>query len=133
MIGAPEPTTRDILRRVLESDGWTVAEAADGRQALDRIADVKPQLVLLDLMMPNMDGFETVARLRSTPEWRTLPVVVLTSLDLTAEQRSHLAGSVDLVVRKGGAPLAELVPDIRRALSAARARRPTLPTPGNPR
>jgi PAS domain S-box-containing protein len=118
-----DDATRGLLRRILESDGWIVAEAENGRQAMEILPDVLPQLVVLDLMMPDMDGFETSALLRSSPEWRTLPILVLTAMELSAEQRERLSGSVDLIVHKGEAPMEDLIPDIRRALAAARARR----------
>jgi CheY-like chemotaxis protein len=59
------PSNRDMLRRALEKEGWQVSEAENGRAALDRVAERRPSLILLDLMMPVMDGFEFVMGLRS--------------------------------------------------------------------
>jgi CheY-like chemotaxis protein len=114
-----EPDMRSLLSRTLKKDGWSVLEAGNGRAALEILqADghTLPQLIFLDLLMPEMDGFETAARLRSDPRWAQIPVVVLTSLDLTEEQRMDLGGSVDLVVSKGGQVLESLLPELRRLL-----------------
>jgi CheY-like chemotaxis protein len=89
-----EPATRELLRRLLEADGWTVREAANGREALECIARGSPSLILLDLLMPEMDGFELIKELREHPEWRSIPVVVLTAKDLTPEERLFLNGSL---------------------------------------
>src|SRR5262249_2960219 len=94
LVGEDEPATRDLLRRLLEEDGWRVREAANGRVALDAIVEEPPSLILLDLMMPEMDGFELIAELRQHPERRSIPVVVLTAKDLTPEERMYLNGSL---------------------------------------
>jgi PAS domain S-box-containing protein len=94
--------TRTVLRRTLEEAGWGVEEAADGRAALDCLMERVPRLVLLDLMMPGMDGFEVAARMQADPRWRAIPVVVVTARDLTAQDRLRLAGAADLIIEKGG-------------------------------
>ena len=111
---------RERVRRVLERDGWKVEEAANGREALALLPDLRPQLVVLDLMMPEMDGFELAARMRADARWRALPVLVLSALDLSAEQRQRLSGSVDVIMQKGGSELEELLPEIRSLLDSAR-------------
>jgi CheY-like chemotaxis protein len=80
---------RQLLRTILGARGWSVREAANGRVALDAIRAELPDLILLDLMMPEMDGFELVAALQANAAWRAIPVVVVTALDLTAEDRQH--------------------------------------------
>src|SRR5262249_21415043 len=89
-----EPATRDLLRYLLQSDGWTVREAANGREALACIEQAPPALMLLDLMMAEADGFELLAELRQHPQGRSIPVVVLTSKDLTPEDRLFLNASL---------------------------------------
>jgi CheY-like chemotaxis protein len=69
--------TREVTRRILELGGWSVVEAENGRVGLDRLASVRPGLILLDLMMPEMDGFEFVGELRKNPDWKSIPVVVV--------------------------------------------------------
>ena len=70
-----DPATRDVIRRTLEGDGWQVIEAANGRLALAAVSQTVPDLILLDLMMPEMDGFEFVAELRRNEAWRKVPEI----------------------------------------------------------
>ena len=103
-----DAATRATLRRTLEQHGWEVDEAVNGRIALERIAERLPALVLLDLVMPEMDGFEFLEglRRRSVPP---VPVVVITAKDLTDEDRRRLNGGVARVVEKArGGPEAVL-------------------------
>ncbi|MFN8457308.1 MAG: response regulator [Anaerolineae bacterium] len=92
--------TREMMHRTLEKEGWGIVEAENGRVALERVAQNKPDLILLDLMMPEMDGFEFLTTLRQNPEWRTIPVVVITALDLTPEDRLRLNGYVAQILQK---------------------------------
>jgi PAS domain S-box-containing protein len=96
-----EADAREILRRQLESDGWSVQSAVNGRVALEMLGARIPALILLDLMMPEMDGFEFVEELRMKPEWREIPVVVVTSKDLTSEERMRLNRHVEMILQKG--------------------------------
>jgi PAS domain S-box len=107
---------RAMLRSVLEREGWEVAEAEDGRVALDAFAAQKPALILLDLMMPVMDGFEFLRALRARDDGRSVPVVVVTAKELTDDERDYLRACVENVVQKG--PLAHdaLLAEIRNRL-----------------
>ena len=96
-----DPDTRDIIRTTLEKDGWNVDTAENGRVALEHIAVALPGLVLLDLMMPEMDGLTFLEEFRRLPHARAVPVVVLTAKDLTSEDRRRLSGYVERVVGKG--------------------------------
>jgi PAS domain S-box-containing protein len=119
-----EPDTRELMRRSLEKAGWTVAEADNGRTALECLAQTRPALILLDLMMPEMDGFELLAELRQNPEWRSIPVVVVTAKDLTEEDRSFLSGSLLLsghvkrVLQKGRYDREALLQEVRDLVAA---------------
>jgi hypothetical protein len=117
-----DPNARDMLRRGLEKAGWSVVEAENGRAALARLAHSAPRLILLDLMMPEMDGFEFLVEMRSRAEWRDIPVLVVTAKDLTAEERDRLNGDVERVLQKGGAELEELLREIGRILPKSIAR-----------
>jgi PAS domain S-box-containing protein len=108
-----DSTTRDLLRRLLEREGWVVVEADNGETALGRISERRPDVILLDLMMPRMDGFELIGALRSTTLWRTIPIVVLTAMDLTAADRLRLNGYVERVLQKGAYHHDELLGDVR--------------------
>lgn len=96
-----DPGNRQLLSRLLNRDGYEVLEVEDGLAALDVLKSHVPAVILLDLMMPRMDGFEFLSRLRSTPSTSSIPVVVVTAKDLTAEDRQVLEGSVNEVVQKG--------------------------------
>jgi hypothetical protein len=108
-----EAAMREMLRRVLEGEGWTVVEAENGRAALDRVAEERPALILLDLMMPEMDGFAFMDELRRREGWGTIPVVVVTAKDLTAEDRLRLNGYVHRILQKGAYDREELLDEVR--------------------
>ena len=104
--------TRAWLARMLREEGWAVVEAMNGREALTRLAEAVPDIMLLDLIMPEMDGFEFLDELRHHEPWRRLPVVVVTAAELSAADHERLNGLVLKVLHKGGtsreALLAEL-------------------------
>jgi adenylate cyclase len=100
---------RQLVREILGARGWRVREAANGRLALDAVEAEVPDVILLDLMMPEMDGFELVAALQAKAAWREIPVVVVTALDLTAEDRRRLSGGVEQILSKHAFPLAEVM------------------------
>jgi signal transduction histidine kinase/CheY-like chemotaxis protein len=105
---------RERMRGWLEGPQWAVREAANGREALDRLQQGKPDVILLDLMMPEMDGFAVVAALQKQADWRDIPVIVITSLDLDAKDRERLNAGVQLVLVKERFRPADLVERIRR-------------------
>ena len=96
-----DAATRELVRRTLESRDWRVTEAENGLVALDLLAAATPDLVLLDLMMPEMDGFEFLSRMRQDERWRELPVVVVTAKSLTADDHNRLKnGFVEKLISK---------------------------------
>jgi len=100
---------RAMLRSTIEGVGMQVAEAANGQAALDWLAaNPKPALVLLDLMMPKMDGFAFLERVRDNPNYFDLPVVVLTAKELTENERGFLAERTLLVLSKSAQPISKL-------------------------
>jgi CheY-like chemotaxis protein len=113
-----EDKTRELLRRMLKKEGWLVTEAQNGRVALERVAEKPPGLILLDLMMPEMDGFQFLEELRKQPRWRSIPVVVITAKDLTAEDCDRLNGRVESILQKGAYSREELLGEVRRAVAA---------------
>jgi PAS domain S-box-containing protein len=115
-----DAAVRRVLRRALEKEGWSVVEAENGRAALERVARGMPGLVLLDLMMPEMDGFEFLEALRQRPDGAGVPVVVLTGKDLTEEDRRRLNGGVQRVVQKRDRGPEALLAEVR-GLIAERA------------
>jgi signal transduction histidine kinase/CheY-like chemotaxis protein len=95
-----DDTVRRGMRLALEPAGWKVTDAENGQIALDRLAATRPDAIILDLMMPEMDGFEFLEELRRRAEWRDIPVVVVTGRDLTEEDRSRLNGAVERIIQK---------------------------------
>jgi PAS domain S-box-containing protein len=112
-----DPDARRLIRFLLEREGVQVREAGDGREALQSIDQEHPELILLDLMMPVMDGFEFAAELRKRPELVHIPVVVLTARDLSAADRERLNGHIDRVIQKGAFNNEELLGQLRRLLA----------------
>jgi CheY-like chemotaxis protein len=109
--------TRQMMRTMLEKSGWVVTEAQNGRVGLERVAENRPTLILLDLMMPEMDGFEFAAELHRHHEWRSIPIVVLTAKALTAEELLCLASNVHTVLDKAGCSRDELMLQVRDLLA----------------
>lgn len=92
---------RVMICRQLNKAGWRVLEAENGLKALKLMKTEQPGVILLDLMMPEMDGFEFIQELRQHPQWRSLPVIVLTAKDLTVEERQWLNGQTQRIYQKG--------------------------------
>jgi CheY-like chemotaxis protein len=115
-----DAATREVIRRALERDGWIVSEAENGRAALEVVGRQTPDIVLLDLMMPEMDGFDFVAELRRTEAGRRIPVVVVTGKEITAEDRTRLNGYVGRIFRKGSFTRDELISELRRVIQTGR-------------
>jgi CheY-like chemotaxis protein len=91
---------RRQMRAALEQQGWSVIEAGDGRAALTRLSEAQPAVIILDLMMPQMDGFEFLEEKRRKAEWRDIPVVVVTAKELTDADRLRLNGGVERIILK---------------------------------
>jgi signal transduction histidine kinase/DNA-binding response OmpR family regulator len=95
-----DDVVRRSVRHALEPIGWQVTEAENGQIAVEAITAARPDVIILDLMMPKMDGFEFLDELRSRPDWRDIPVVVITAKDLTDEDRNRLNGGVERIIQK---------------------------------
>jgi PAS domain S-box-containing protein len=113
LIVEDDESTRSLLSRALSDAGWEAAEAENGAVALDLVSEKKPDLILLDLMMPVMDGFEFVFALRQQKENRTIPIIVVTAKDLTEEDRQRLVGGVEHIIDKGAYTQEELLEQLR--------------------
>ncbi|MDA0374768.1 MAG: response regulator [Planctomycetota bacterium] len=109
---------RSLVERTLEDAGFAVDAAENGQVGLERVAAGRPDLVLLDLMMPVMDGFEFLTRLRESADHREIPVVILTAKELTAEEQNFLTARTAAVVAKGGGALEGIVARVRSSIEA---------------
>ena len=113
-----DASQRERMLGWLERPHWIVREAANGQEALDLLREEKPDVILLDLMMPEMDGFEVVAALQGNKDWRDIPVIVITSLDLDAKDRARLNSGVHSVLVKEKFRPEDLVEHIRRLVQS---------------
>ncbi len=111
-----DPATRDLFRRVLVREGWRVREAADGRHGLDQLEAGRPTIMVLDLMMPNMDGFTLLQAIKDRQDLADIPVVIVTSKDLTREELDWLGVRANEVIRKGTKGRADLIAALKRHL-----------------
>ena len=128
-----DDAARALLRTMLEAEGWTVREAENGKVALERMNEELPRLVLLDLPMPEMDGFELTEQVRQDPELRSVPIVVVTSYDLSRDERQRLNGYVETIVQKAGDAPDALLHRVRELLGGFGAERPMITRSGGER
>jgi len=114
---------RRSVREALEPIGWTVDEAENGQVAVEALLGVRPDVIILDLMMPKMDGFEFLNELRGRTEWRDIPVVVITARDLNEEDRNRLNGGVERIIQTSDRD--EMLGQLSREIAACVRRRTT--------
>lgn len=117
LIVEDDVVVRQMLKQMLEKEGWQVREAENGRVGRERLAENPVSLILLDLMMPEMDGFEFVNVLRQNPAWKAIPVVVVTAKDITLEDRMRLNRYAEKIIQKGAYSKDELLGQIRILVS----------------
>ncbi|MCA9490309.1 MAG: response regulator [Myxococcales bacterium] len=106
-----DPDQRDLMERALTRQGWTVLQASDGAVALDLLEHQLPNVILLDLFMPRVDGFQVVDAVRSRPAWRNVPIVVVTAMELVPADHERLANRVQAVLAKRGQSTLERLVD----------------------
>ena len=116
--------SRDLLEVMLKREGWNVVLATDGLEALARVEEQIPTVILLDLMMPNMDGFEFTVQLNKREEWRKIPVLVVTAKNLTEGERSRLNGHVERILNKNALEIDDLLREVRSLVAACITRKP---------
>jgi signal transduction histidine kinase/DNA-binding response OmpR family regulator len=113
-----DPDALDLVVAMLEDSGFETVTATTGREAIDRIAEAKPDCIILDLMLPEMDGFEVVHRLSLNPEWQAIPIILITARDLSHEERRALDTGVTRIIQKAGFTRDELLAEIRALATA---------------
>ena len=108
------PHVRLLVRRILQAQGkYDLFEAENGREALTLIRTEKPDLVILDLMMPELDGFSVLDALRSDPATASIPVIVVTAQELTSKEKQRLEGQIQSLMQKGDFVSEELLNEVR--------------------
>ncbi len=115
-----DPTLIDLVTQVLEGEPYEIETAADGVAAVAAIAKRRPDVILLDLLMPGLDGFGVIEHLQREPSLRDLPVIILTAKTLTAAETKILSARARAVIEKGGLELPKLIEEIRSALATYR-------------
>jgi CheY-like chemotaxis protein/anti-sigma regulatory factor (Ser/Thr protein kinase) len=115
LIVEDDEVCRKDVKLALEESGWDVDEAENGHGALEALQNARPDVILLDLMMPQMNGFEFLNELRQRIECRDVPVIVITARDLTREDRARLRGEVERVIQKAGRD--EMLRELRDVLA----------------
>jgi len=113
-----EEFARKILAQILEKEGWNVIQAENGLIALEQIAKRRPDLILLDLMMPKMNGYQFVTELHKQEKWRSIPIIVVTARDVSAEERIALDGFVEKVLPKQALTEEALLTEIHDLIAA---------------
>lgn len=108
------PEARRLILRIMQSQGnYTLMEASNGREALDLASRQHPDLIILDLMMPEMDGFTVLDHLKANPDTASIPVIVVTAKELTVQEKDRLSGQIESLMQKGSFMDNELLNEIR--------------------
>jgi threonine synthase len=111
------PDVRRLVRRILQSQGdYKISEATNGREAIELAHTERPNLIILDLMMPEMDGFSVLERLQADPNTKDIPVIVVTAKELTSAEKDRLNGHIQKLMQKGDFMSDELADEIRALL-----------------
>ncbi len=108
------PHVRQLIRRILQAQGnYTIYEAEDGRAGVELVTREKPDLVILDLMMPEMDGFAVLDVLRQNPDTAEIPVIVATAKELSNQEKQRLGGQIQALMQKGDFMSDELLAEVK--------------------
>jgi threonine synthase len=108
------PDARRLIRRILQSQGnFTIHEAENGKKALEIVEKEHPDLIILDLMMPEMDGFAVLDALKAKPETASIPVIVSTAKELTSNEKERLKGQIQVLLQKGDFLSDEFLEEVR--------------------
>jgi CheY-like chemotaxis protein len=112
-----DPTLLEMYVERIKSEGAIVVEARDGQEALERIAESRPSIIMLDVMMPRLNGFDVLSRIKSDPETANIPVIILTALSDDQKRRQGLElGAADFIVKAETLPI-DVVEKIRKLIS----------------
>jgi DNA-binding response OmpR family regulator len=108
--------TQSLVEANMLKQGFRVAVASNGHEALQEVRQAIPDLIITDLMMPAMDGFELIKRLRSHEQYKDIPVIVLSAMDLSLDERQNLSQLVQQIISKNSISMEEMVARVRNSL-----------------
>ena len=111
-----EPDTVNLITQLLEDEGYQIKGAYSGEEAFHALEDEVPDIILLDLLMPQVDGFDVIQRIKTNPDWSDIPIVVVTAKDLTDADWEFLRQRVDKIIRKTGLDRETLVREVQDLL-----------------
>lgn len=112
-----QPDVRNLVRRILQSQGnYQLSEASNGKDAVEMISREHPDLILLDLMMPDMDGFQVMDALQEKQETKDIPIIVITAKELTPAEKARLKGHIQSLMQKGDFMSDDLLDEVRALL-----------------
>jgi signal transduction histidine kinase/CheY-like chemotaxis protein len=111
-----EPDTVDLIMQLLEGEDYQIRGVYNGEEVFHAIEDEVPDIILLDLLMPEMDGFEVIQRIKTNPDWSDIPIIVVTAKDLTDAGWMFLRQRVDKIIRKSGLVRETLAKEVRNLL-----------------
>ena len=115
MVVEDDAINREALTRILNKGGWKVVEAIDGPSAFELLNKNKaPGMILLDLVLPEMNGFEFITRLRQNQKWKNIPIIINSAKELTLEEKGRLQGDVVKILKKGDITCGELLQEVRQ-------------------
>jgi signal transduction histidine kinase/DNA-binding response OmpR family regulator len=114
-----DPDTLEITCNLLVQAGWSVQAAENSMEAIEIIEKSPPMLILLDLMMPEMDGFEVIKKLRYHPQWQLIPIIVITSVELSTSEYAQLSKQVQNIFQKGKYELQDLLNEVNEVVSSS--------------
>jgi CheY-like chemotaxis protein len=116
-----DPKVIDMVQQMLDGEDFVIETAADGIEALSHVEQSQPDAILLDLLMPRMDGFQFIHELREQQLSRSIPIIVLTAKSLTSEEQLQLEKSVAAIVQKQGLGSDTLIEKIRQTVPGMRS------------
>ena len=112
-----DPKVVDMVQQMLDGEGFAIESAADGVEALTHLKGNQPDAILLDLLMPRMDGFQLIDEIHKQPRLGAIPIIVLTAKSLSNEEQAQLEKSVASIVQKQGLGSETLIKEIHQIVS----------------
>lgn len=112
-----EPQAVEIVAKYLQGKNYGVRKAYGGEECLLKVRERRPDLIVLDLMMPGVDGFEVIRGLRASEQTKAVPVIIVSAKEMAPDEIAYLNSYIEKIIRKGEFSREELLEDIRKALA----------------